>query len=96
MKKIISVLLVVSMLIVVLAPAAFAAKVTRVSTPVIFVGGQEDYIYSDKNDAESDTYLTGDLPKEALQYVRYLESAVGCRIKYVSVGPDRDAYIKLF
>ena len=37
-----------------------------------------------------------ELPKEALQYVRYLESAVGCRIKYVSVGPDRDAYIKLF
>ena len=37
-----------------------------------------------------------DLPKEALQYVRYLESAVGCRIKYVSVGPDRDAYIKMF
>ena len=37
-----------------------------------------------------------DLPKEALAYVRYLESAVGCRIKYVSVGPDRDAYVKLF
>ena len=37
-----------------------------------------------------------DLPQEALQYVRYLESAVGCRIKYVSVGPDRDAYIKMF
>ena len=37
-----------------------------------------------------------DLPKEAIDYVRYLESAVGCRIKYVSVGADRDAYIKLF
>ena len=37
-----------------------------------------------------------DLPQEALQYVRYLESAVGCRIKYVSVGPDRNAYIKMF
>ena len=37
-----------------------------------------------------------DLPKEAMDYVRYLEAAVGCRIKYVSVGPDRDAYIKLF
>ena len=34
-----------------------------------------------------------ELPKEALQYVRYLESAVGCRIKYVSVGPDRDQTI---
>ena len=37
-----------------------------------------------------------DLPKEALDYVHYLESTVGCRIKYVSVGPDRDAYIKMF
>ena len=37
-----------------------------------------------------------DLPKEALDYVHYLEAAVGCRIKYVSVGPDRDAYIKMF
>ena len=69
MKKIVSVLLVVSMLMVVLAPAAAAAKVTRVSTPVVFVGGQEDYIYSDKDDAESETYLTGDLPKEALDAI---------------------------
>ena len=37
-----------------------------------------------------------DLPKEALDYVHYLEGTVGCRIKYVSVGPDRDAYIKMF
>ena len=36
------------------------------------------------------------LPKEALDYVNYLQAAVGCRIKYVSVGPDRDAYIKMF
>ena len=36
------------------------------------------------------------LPKEALDYVNYLQAAVGCRIQYVSVGPDRDAYIKLF
>ena len=37
-----------------------------------------------------------ELPREAMDYVRYLEAAVGCRIRYVSVGPDRDAYIKLF
>ena len=37
-----------------------------------------------------------DLPKEAMDYVRYLEASVGCRIKYISVGADRDAYIKLF
>ena len=69
MKKLISVLLVCSMLLVCLAPAAVAAKVTRVSTPVVFVGGQLDYIYADKNDEESDKLLTGDLPKEALDAV---------------------------
>ena len=37
-----------------------------------------------------------ELPKEALDYVRYLEKAVGCPIKYVSVGPDRDQYIEMF
>ena len=36
-----------------------------------------------------------DLPKEALDYVAYLEKAVGCKIRYVSVGPDRDAYIDM-
>ena len=37
-----------------------------------------------------------DLPQEALDYVAYLEKAVGCPIKYVSVGPERDAYIEMF
>ena len=37
-----------------------------------------------------------DLPKEALDYIEYLEEACGCRIKYVSVGPERDAYVKMF
>ncbi|MCI9405622.1 MAG: adenylosuccinate synthase [Oscillospiraceae bacterium] len=36
-----------------------------------------------------------DLPKNALDYIAYLEKAVGCRIRYVSVGPDRDAYIDM-
>ena len=34
-----------------------------------------------------------DLPKAALDYVKYVEKAIGCRIKYVSVGPSRDQYI---
>lgn len=34
-----------------------------------------------------------DLPKNALAYIKYIEKAVGCSIKYVSVGPERDAYI---
>ncbi|MBQ9299243.1 MAG: adenylosuccinate synthase [Clostridia bacterium] len=37
-----------------------------------------------------------DLPREALQYIRYIEQAVRCPIKYVSVGAERDAIIQLF
>lgn len=35
-----------------------------------------------------------DLPKEALNYILHLEELVGCKIKYVSVGAERDAYIE--
>ena len=34
-----------------------------------------------------------DLPPEARSYVEMVEKAVGCHIAYVSVGPERDAYI---
>ena len=34
-----------------------------------------------------------DLPKAAQDYVLYLEKAVGCKIKYISVGPEREACI---
>jgi adenylosuccinate synthase len=37
-----------------------------------------------------------DLPKAALDYVKYLEEACGCKIKYVSVGAERDAYIEMY
>lgn len=37
-----------------------------------------------------------DLPKEALDYIKYIEKAVDCPIKYVSVGADREAYITMF
>ena len=37
-----------------------------------------------------------DLPRAALDYIAYLEKAVGCPIKYVSVGPQRDAYVEMF
>lgn len=36
-----------------------------------------------------------DLPKAAMDYVRYLERSVGCKITYVSVGAEREAYIQL-
>lgn len=37
----------------------------------------------------------GDLPKQAMDYIHFVEKAVGCPIKYVSVGPGRDEYIEV-
>ncbi len=37
-----------------------------------------------------------ELPKEALDYIRLLEKLCDCRIKYVSVGAEREAYIKMY
>ena len=37
-----------------------------------------------------------DLPKEARDYVEYVEREIGCRIQYVSVGAERDAYIQRY
>ena len=34
-----------------------------------------------------------DLPKEARDYVLFIEERVGCPIKYVSVGAEREALI---
>ncbi|MGI6279921.1 MAG: adenylosuccinate synthase [Acutalibacteraceae bacterium] len=34
-----------------------------------------------------------DLPKQAREYVEYIEKAIGCPITYVSVGPERDSII---
>ena len=37
-----------------------------------------------------------DLPKEALDYIHLLEEMTGCSIRYVSVGAERDAYIRIY
>jgi adenylosuccinate synthase len=34
-----------------------------------------------------------DLPKEARDFIEYVESAVQCPVTYVSVGPERDDII---
>ncbi len=34
-----------------------------------------------------------DLPKSAVDYIKYIEEQIGCHIKYVSVGAERDQYI---
>ena len=31
-----------------------------------------------------------------MNYIKYIEKAIGCPIKYVSVGAERDEYITLF
>ena len=36
-----------------------------------------------------------ELPKEALEYIAFIEKACDCHIKYVSVGAERDAYIEM-
>lgn len=36
-----------------------------------------------------------DLPEAAVNYIKYIEKAVGCPIRYVSVGPGRDDYIEM-
>lgn len=35
-----------------------------------------------------------ELPKEARKYVEYIEKAVRCHIRYISVGAEREAYIE--
>ncbi|MCL2016295.1 MAG: adenylosuccinate synthase [Defluviitaleaceae bacterium] len=35
-----------------------------------------------------------ELPAAALEYVRFIENAVGCPISYVSVGADREQYVE--
>ena len=34
-----------------------------------------------------------DLPAAAQDYILYLEKAVGCKITYISVGAEREAYV---
>ena len=33
-----------------------------------------------------------ELPKEARDYIEYVEAEIGCRMSFISVGPERDAY----
>jgi hypothetical protein len=67
MKKVLSVLLAFALVFTGLAP--IIALAVRVSAPVVYVGGWNQIIYSDKNDIESTTYFTGDLPEEAVDTI---------------------------
>lgn len=37
-----------------------------------------------------------ELPREALDYIAYIEKTVDCPIKYVSVGAERDEYVEMY
>lgn len=37
-----------------------------------------------------------DLPKACLDYIKYIENAVGCKVKYASVGAAREEYVEMF
>jgi adenylosuccinate synthase len=56
------------------------------ATPVI------EYLDGWKTDI-SKCRRTEDLPPAAINYIRYLERAVGCLIRYVSVGAEREDYL---
>ena len=48
------------------------------------------------NSDVSDCRKFEDLPENAKKYVKYIEEAVGCPIKYVSVGAKREQYIEMY
>lgn len=53
-------------------------------------------IFRDFSVISADARTVDDLPKAALEYIRYIEKEIECPIKYVSVGAERDAYITMF
>ncbi len=54
-----------------------------------------EYLEGIKTDL-SNCKTVAELPKAALDYIEYIEKAVGCPIKYVSVGAERSQYIQMF
>ncbi len=54
-----------------------------------------EYVKGWKSDV-SKCRTVEDLPKEAKEYINYIEKAVDCPIKYVSVGPEREDYVTMY
>ena len=80
-------------------PVCVAYEVDGKETENFFVGEKLNrakpvftYLKGWKCDISSCRKMS-DLPKEAADYVAYLEKLVGCPIRYISVGAERDAYI---
>lgn len=83
-------------------PVCVAYEVDGVRTDVFPSGGElerakpvYEYVEGFKCDVSKCRKIE-DLPKAALDYVRYIEKMVECPIKYVSVGPERDDIIEMF
>ncbi len=81
-------------------PVCVAYDVDGVRTEVFPVGealakAKPIYEYVDGWDCDiSGCRKFEELPKAAQDYILYLEKATGANIKYVSVGADRESYIK--
>ena len=55
------------------------------------------YVYFEGIKEDISNCKTADqLPKTAIDYIKFIEKAVGCPIKYVSVGAERNQYIQMF
>ena len=69
-------------------------KTDRFPFPVLLEEAQPVIEYLDGWNCDISGIRTfEDLPVQAQNYVKYIEQAAGCRITYVSVGPERDACI---
>ena len=82
-------------------PVCVAYEIDGVRTEEFPVGVRLEkakpvYIYLDgwMSDISSCRSL-GDLPPKADEYVKFIEKAVGCPIKYISVGAEREQYIEV-
>ena len=53
------------------------------------------YLVNPKKNELNGCRTYASLPDAAKEYIRYLEEAVQCPIRYVSVGAGRDEYIEL-
>jgi len=83
-------------------PVCVAYEVNGVRTENFPLGADLDaakpvYIYLDGWKADiGEARKIEDLPENARKYIDFIAEKTGARIKYVSVGADRDSYIKLY
>ena len=70
-------------------------RVTDFPTPSALRRAKPIYEYVDGWNCDiSGCRAFADLPVQAIIYIKYLEELVGAPITYVSVGAERDAYIR--